>query len=179
MEPGRAKTRPTSVVWQHDTFSTILYTTYKIEKIDIQKIQIYMVNYHGQANILITKPLFTQNIEIPCRFTISYLKNVFVSIIKKTIFQYKGNIMIKTSWPNWTVNIENNWLICYWQNMHRKSWKGHSNYQSYISWSAKHVELVVNDISNVMKCVIDKTQIMAGLHLPIKQHHTMRPLQLP
>ena len=30
-----------------------------------------------------------------------------------------------------------------------------------------------------MKCVINKTQTMAGLHLPIKQHHTMRPLQLP
>ena len=55
-----------------------------------------MVNYHGQANILITKPLFTQNIETPCRFTISYLKNILVSTFKKTIFQYKGNIMFKT-----------------------------------------------------------------------------------
>ena len=48
-----------------------------------------MVNYHKQANILITKPLFTQNIETPCRFTISYLKNMFVSTLKKTIFQYQ------------------------------------------------------------------------------------------
>ena len=56
-----------------------------------------MVNYHRQAYIVITQLLFTQNIETPCHFTISYLKNVFVSILKKTIFQYKGNIMIKTS----------------------------------------------------------------------------------
>ena len=75
-----------------------LYTTYKIEKIDIQK----KSNIYGQlpwASKYLNnkKPLFTQNIETPCRFTISYLKNVFVSILKKTIFQYKGNIMIKTS----------------------------------------------------------------------------------
>ena len=55
-----------------------------------------MVNYHGQANILITKPLFTQNIETPCRFTISCLKNVFVSILKR---QYSNTKEISRSKP--------------------------------------------------------------------------------
>ena len=110
----------------------------------------------------------------------NFLSQEYICLnLKKTIFQYKGNIMIKTLWSNWEVNIENNWLICYWQNRYRKSWKGHSNYQSYILWSSKHVELVVYDISKVMKCVIDKTQTMAWLHLPTKQRYTMRPLQLP
>ena len=59
-----------------------------------------MVNYHlcRQADIVIKTLLFTKKIiETQCRFTISYLKNIFVSIFKKTIFQYKGNIMTKTS----------------------------------------------------------------------------------
>ena len=40
-----------------------------------------MVDNHRQADIVIKKIIFTQNIETQCRFTISYLKNIFVSTL--------------------------------------------------------------------------------------------------
>ena len=43
-----------------------------------------MVNYHKQAYIVIQILLFTtKHIETQCGFTISYLKNIFVSTLKR------------------------------------------------------------------------------------------------